>query len=337
MNSMAKISTPALLRLLFIGGLLSFVIGCQDTAARLANPELPVSPKPAVEPIKEETPIPKKSYPHAKPNIFPGESAALLQDWFKETKDKKARESFGALVARIAQSQVSKSYYDAPQSDKEEVLSIPLDTFQCVSLVETSLAMAQCTWQDMQNADCFAGEVQQSRYRDGEIDGYGSRLHYFFDWLSNNADRGRLSPLTKSLGGKPFTRKNKSKLFSIMTDRPGRYPALLNPQTFSHIEMVEESLNKRTVYVLRGPQIAKASDKFKNGDVVAVVTMKQGLLISHTGIILRTPDGLARFLHASSFHNRVVVTETDIADYIARDPKRIGVLIYRPVVQNELN
>ena len=337
MNSMAKISTPTLLRPLFLGGLLCIVVGCQDSSPGLAKPEPPVSPKPVVEPIKEETPIPKKSYPRTKPEVFPGESAALLHHWFKQTKGKKAQESFGDLVARIAQTQVSKSYYDAPQSDKEEVLSIPLDTFQCVSLVETSLAMAQCTWQDTQNADCFADEVQQSRYRDGEIDGYGSRLHYFFDWLSNNADRGRLSPLTKSLGGKPFARKNKSKLFSIMTDRPGRYPALLNPQTFSHIEMVEESLNKRTVYVLRGPQIAKATDKFNNGDVVAVVTMKRGLLISHTGIILRTPDGLARFLHASSFHNRVIVTETDIADYIARDPKRIGILIYRPVVQNELN
>ena len=99
--------------------------------------------------------------------------------------------------------------------------------------------------------------------------------------------------------------------------------------------MVEESLNKRTPYVLRGPQIAKAAPKLKNGDVVAVVTIKRGLLISHTGFILRTPDGVARFLHASSFHNRVLVTETDIADYIERDPKRIGILVYRPVAPNE--
>ena len=101
--------------------------------------------------------------------------------------------------------------------------------------------------------------------------------------------------------------------------------------------MVEESLNKRTAYVLRGPQIAKASKEFKSGDVVAVVTIKRGLLISHTGLILRTNDGLARFLHASSFHKRVLVTETDITDYIQRDPKRLGILVYRPVAPEDLD
>ena len=272
-----------------------------------------------------------KQQPALTPNTFPGNSRRALERWFEKTKKRKKNETYGELLSRIASTQLHKPYLDAPQTAVKEVLTIPLETFQCVSLVEASLALANCTWQKATTPRCFAHEVQQSRYRDGEIDGYASRLHYFFDWLSNNADRGRLKALTQSLGGQPFHRKNREPLFSIMTDKPGRYPALLEPTVFAHIQSIEEALNTQTIHLLRGHQIAEVSKQLQNGDIIAVVTTKNGLLISHTGFVMRTGDGMVRFLHASSFHKRVVLTQTDIADYIQRDPKRLGILVYRPI------
>jgi hypothetical protein len=231
---------------------------------------------------------------------------------------------------RIARQQLGKPYFNEPQSDAPEELSIVLDTFQCVSFVETSLSLARCIWKTSPDEECFVNEVRKSRYRDGALEGYSSRLHYFYDWLNNNMERGRLTPLTKELGGSPFKRRNNARLFSIMTQRPERYPALLNPTTYSHIELVEDALNKETVYVLRQPQLKELSAHLRDGDVVAVVTTSRGILISHTGFIIKAPDGRSRFLHASSYHKKVVISENDIADYIERKSNRLGIIVYRP-------
>ena len=263
------------------------------------------------------------------PTLEP-DSRLALHKWYTEAKRPKPDESFGELIVRTAAQQLDTPYFNQPQSAKPERFSISLNTFQCVSLVETTMALARCIWKKKRDEGCFVDEVQQSRYRDGEVDGYASRLHYFFDWLTNNSERGRLIPLTKALGGKKFWPRRKRKLFSIMTNRPKRYPALLNPAVFEDIQSVEDSLNQIQPFVLNGKQLRKLNNKLKDGDVIAVVTSVKGILVSHTGFILKTPDGKARFLHASSYHKRVVLSEGDIASYINSDPKRLGVLVYRP-------
>jgi len=306
-----------------------FLVMLQQGEVSCTDPLAPALPKEA-SPSKNSASPPHNSPDQRTSSPLQLNSRPVLTKWYAQTSHPQTGESFGELVARSGTAQLGTPYYNHPQTTEPEQFSIALDTFQCVSFVESTMALSRCIWKNENNEDCFIKEVKESRYRDGEVDGYASRLHYFFDWLSNNSERGRLTPLTRAFGGRKFKRRRQKKLFSIMTSRPKRYPALLNPSVFHDIQSIENSLNSQHPYVLRRKQLTGLNDRLENGDVVAVVTNTRGILISHTGFILKNSDGKARFLHASSYHERVVVSENDIADYISRDKSRLGILIYRP-------
>jgi hypothetical protein len=122
------------------------------------------------------------------------------------------------------------------------------------------------------NQECFLRDVQQSRYRDGNINGYASRLHYFSDWLSNNAKRTRLELLSGKLGGKAIKFD-----YNFMTKRPKKYPALTDSRTFAAIAEAEARLSKAPPPILEGEAIALAQPKIKPGDLLAFVAHKPGI------------------------------------------------------------
>jgi hypothetical protein len=68
-----------------------------------------------------------------------------------------------------------------------EVFTVTLQGFDCVTLVETALALA---WAD--DREAFLTLLRQVRYRHGEI-AWQQRLHYATDWLHHHVQHGRLS------------------------------------------------------------------------------------------------------------------------------------------------
>ena len=85
---------------------------------------------------------------------------------------------------------------------REEPLALSLTRFDCVTLVESCLAIARVaraggtpTWER------FAREVERMRYRDGKRGDYTSRNHYFSEWISDGERRGLLRDLGADLGG----------------------------------------------------------------------------------------------------------------------------------------
>ena len=71
--------------------------------------------------------------------------------------------------------------------------------------------------------------------------------------------------------------------------------------------------------------------ELKEGDIIGIVGNQPGLLIIHTGFITEGRDGTKRYLHASSHHERVVLTPDDIEDYVFRERKRRGIVVARPL------
>ena len=47
----------------------------------------------------------------------------------------------------------------------------------------------------------FIKNLETIRYRNGVLDGYPSRLHYFTDWIRNNEQKGLVRDITSELGG----------------------------------------------------------------------------------------------------------------------------------------
>src|SRR5690606_25515905 len=72
-----------------------------------------------------------------------------------------------------------------------EPLTLSLQYFDCITLVEACLAIARVARRPgSPEWASFAREIERMRYRGGERKGYLSRLHYFSEWLDDNERRG---------------------------------------------------------------------------------------------------------------------------------------------------
>ncbi|MEM6732116.1 MAG: N-acetylmuramoyl-L-alanine amidase-like domain-containing protein, partial [Myxococcota bacterium] len=161
-----------------------------------------------------------------------------IQAWFAELDRVKPDETFGELAVRAARLRLGTPYDDTPQSAGPETLEVRVDKLHCVSLVEYADALARCLWRESPTSSCFLGEVEQTRYRNGEMSNYASRLHYFVDWLGDNQKRERLRRLDREL-----TAVSIREPFFFMTRHPHSYPALADQDTRAAIVAAEKRLS----------------------------------------------------------------------------------------------
>lgn len=256
------------------------------------------------------------------------EERSKLGSWFRDAGDPRPGEPFGSYLARVAYLKLGVDYDEVVSPPGEEKLHIDLDRFECVTFIESSLAVARCGYRNDPSSECFERELVLSRYRDGVPSDYASRLHYFVDWIDDNGRRNRLQNLTAELGGEPMTRN-----FFYVTRRLLRR-AVMSGDELARIERemaeTEARLSREPHLVLTRASVASASGKLEDGDLVSFVRERPGLLVSHAGFIYRA-KGQPRLLHASSFHRRVVLTPEDVASYLLRRPERTGLIVARPL------
>jgi hypothetical protein len=252
------------------------------------------------------------------------ESDPRLRNWFASVGAPLERESFGAYLARAAALQHGVGYEKtiAPPAPGPEALRLAVDRFECVSFIESSLAVARCGFAGNPTAGCFAREIEASRYRGGINSGYASRLHYFVDWIYDNEARGRLRNLTAELGGRPVGME----FFYVSRHLRGAELAGLRRA----VAATEDSLSARPHSVLARGEAAALRSRLEDGDLVAFVRDRPGMLVHHAGFAYRV-GGSIRLLHASSYHGRVVITPDDVSSYLLRRPERTGVIVARPL------
>ncbi|MEE2962470.1 MAG: N-acetylmuramoyl-L-alanine amidase-like domain-containing protein [Myxococcota bacterium] len=268
----------------------------------------------------------KKRIKTKKIELNPRNNRPIVRKWFRKVGKRQPNESFGELMARVAIMKLRRPYLNKPTHAVKEKLRPNVQSFECVSLVETSLAMARCVWTSQPNYRCFKSELQQCRYRNGAIANYGSRLHYFTDWLQDNATRQRVKLLSQDLGGIPNQRS-----FNRMTTRVRAYPALKNKGVFNQIRDAEYRLNKTKVFWIPKDQVQAIQPQLSAGDIIGIVTKMKGLLLSHVGLLIPNQKNGPRLLHASSFHGRVVLTRVSLHNYLHRQAKRLGIVVARPL------
>lgn len=208
-----------------------------------------------------------------------------------------------------------------------EPLALSLSHFDCVSLVESCTAIARLagkpgepTWSR------FGEEIQSLRYRGGIRDGYTSRLHYFSDWIRDNARRGGVMDLGESLGGTRDTRP-----LRFMTEHRSSYPALANEDVFAEIAALERGLDLHPRWVVPTARIAEVSDRIESGDILAFATAIEGLDVTHTAFAYRDAEGVLRVLHAPLSGGSVEVTRSTLPEYVAAIRRSTGILVARPL------
>jgi hypothetical protein len=208
-----------------------------------------------------------------------------------------------------------------------EPLTLSLTRFDCVSLVESCLAISRVADDEGAPAwERFAREMERMRYRDGLRRDYASRLHYFSEWISDGARRGLLRDLGPELGGIDDTRP-----LRFMTEHRSSYPALANDAVFAAIGAMERSLDRSPRRVIPTSRIPEVSDRIETGDVLAFATAIPGLDVSHSAFAYRDSNGVLRVLHAPLSGGAVEVTRATLPEYVAAIRRATGILIARPL------
>ena len=256
------------------------------------------------------------------------DQSRTLQRWYQTVGPPRTGEHFGEYLGRTAAAKHGVGYEEIVPPPGDETLRISLEQFECVSFIESSVAVARCGWQGRATGSCFERELIASRYRGGEIGDYASRLHYFTDWIGDNEARHRVHDLTPELGGRPVNRD----FFYIASRELQRalVPTAETAELHRKLALVEARLSATPVAVLDREQAPTVLSTLREGDLVAFVRERPGLLVYHTGFV-HWSGGQARLLHASSYHRRVVITTTDVKEYLLRRPERSGVLVVRPL------
>jgi hypothetical protein len=163
------------------------------------------------------------------------------------------------------------------------------------------------------------------RYRDGVIDQYPSRLHYFSDWIYDNVEKGIVEDVTEKIGGQ----KTKFSL-NFMSKHPESYKNLKeNPDFIPAIKKQEKEICCREYYFIPKEELKSKEAFINNGDLIAITTTVEGLDIGHTGIAVKMEDGRIHLLHAPTKNTKVQITEQPLMDYLMKYNRHSGVIVLR--------
>ena len=227
----------------------------------------------------------------------------------------------------VARQFIGLPYKAATLEGDTELLRINMSAFDCTTLVETAIALAQTAAVDTASIDEFATNLRNIRYRGGVVDGYASRLHYASDWIADNTERGNFAEVTAE-----FQKSARDvKTINFMSAHHRSYPALVgNDSLLNCIKDVEARYNNYRYYYIPAhiTNTDAALKWFKNGDIVFFTTTTKGLDVSHMGIIV-IERGMPFLIHASSKARMVVFEKQPIYNYILSNNVIKGVRIVR--------
>ena len=227
---------------------------------------------------------------------------------------------------------IGKTFMDTPYVAKTleigdtETLVINLQGLDCTTYVENVLALGLILKNGESSFDDFTETLESIRYKDGELDGYASRLHYFSEWIANNEKKGLLKDITAEIGGKEIT-----KPINFMSTHRDLYPFLKDDKNFEKVKASENYLNNQPICILAQDEIAANEHLIQTGDIIALTTSINGLDITHTGIATREKDGRIHLLHASTGSMKVEVSKKPLSEYLKGIKKNTGIMVARPI------
>jgi len=229
---------------------------------------------------------------HAQPRRF---SRRRVERLLKETK---AYHSAGSRIEILSRRFLGQPYQINPligSADTPEVFSVSLDGFDCVTYIETILALSLAS-----SVDEFFEWLRRIRYEDGCIT-WERRNHYMTGWIRSNVRAGVLRRLT--LRDIRLIVKERT-----LDDVPGLPP-----------------IRARFACVPR-PAIGRLVRHLQTGDLIFFASTRKHLDVFHCGIVVR--DGV-RVLVRHASRSRGGVVEQDLNDFLKVN-RMAGVIVARP-------
>lgn len=209
---------------------------------------------------------------------------------------------------------------DKPETEN---LVIDLSQLDCVTYLESTIALSVIIKENKTQFEDFCHKLKFIRYRDGEMKGYASRLHYFYDWINNNQQKGILGNITENIGGRTFVKD-----IHYMTKNRTKYPHLKEDSSLVIVKMVEEELSSMRKFYIPKEEIPLAEEKIRDGDLVAIATTMDGMEVAHVGIAVHLSTGL-HLMHASSLNKKVEISEVSLFEMLKNKSSYAGIIVSR--------
>ena len=229
---------------------------------------------------------------HAQPR---GLSRRRVERLLSETKhDNSAGSRIDALSRRF----LGRSYKPNPligSANTAEVFTASLDGFDCVTYIETVVALARAS-----NVDDFTEWLRKIRYEQGRIQ-WKRRNHYMTLWIRNNVRTGIIRPA--SMPAVPI--HSRERVLNVV-------PGLAAQRT--HVKCVPK------------PAAPRLQPHLQSGDLIFFVSTRRNLDVFHAGIIVR--DG-KRVIMRHASRSQGLVVEQELSEFLKAN-RMAGVIVVRP-------
>ena len=231
--------------------------------------------------------------------------------------------SSGELALKIGKLFLGTPYRGGLLETKAEHLVINLQEFDCVTFVETVVALAGCVNHQQKSYEVFKKRLRRIRYREGRLQGYPSRLHYFSDWIYDNQRKEILKDVTAEIGGRPWR-----KTLAFMTTHPDLYPPLRRRANLRGMRAIERRISRRSVFFIPKKVLKRLEHRIREGDLIAITTNTGGLDVQHVGFAARVNNRI-HLLNASSTEGKVVLSRQTLHRYLIQGKTRSGIMVAR--------
>lgn len=194
----------------------------------------------------------------------------------------------------------------------DENLVVYLDKLDCTTYVETVTALVQCYRQGITDYGSFKRNLEIIRYRNGQRNGYLSRLHYFSDWISDNERKGIVKEYTCTI-----SKHSWSVSLDFMSSHPNLYPILKDsPALIEQLKLMEVPWRSYAMPYIPKDWLDREFKELpiRNGSILALTTTIDGLDVSHVGFAFWV-GGKLHLLHASSQKGKVILDPLSLYDY----------------------
>jgi len=206
-----------------------------------------------------------------------------------------------------------------------EQLIVNLRELDCTTFAENCLAISRTIKSDNPSFEKFTKELQNIRYRKGEINGYPSRIHYFSDWIFESNKKKLIKDVSKEIANVPYPLQ-----VNFMSTHPKSYVQLKDSTLIPVIAGQEQEISKRKMYFIPEEKIAAFEISLKDGDIAGITTSIKGMDISHV-VILQRVAGRMHILHASQTANKVILSEETLEEYLKNSKSATGIMVARPL------
>jgi len=226
------------------------------------------------------------------PEDLNAEESLLLLERAKREPD------IGRRIDQISGSLIGRPYIGNPLGggpDLPEALTATLDGFDCVTYIETVLALARSF--DLYG---FVDTLRLLRYREGDI-AWTSRNHYMVDWVRNNRSAGLIKNLTS-----------------------GSY-AVKKQRTLSLVPGLPVKRVSFSCYPKR--RIGSVRARIKTGDLILFASARKWLDVFHAGLLV-LKDGQIMMRHATRSMGSVI--EQPLASFLSGN-RMSGFILLRPL------